>query len=141
MAASGYGECMSPNDTPPELRRWPRRLYSVGTEPDPRFTLANERTFLAWLRTSLALMAGGVGIEALNVVVPGDRTPLQSVLAIVLLLAGVLCSAGAFGRWVATERALRTGETLPVPKLGAVLAYTLATVGLITCVMLLVIGV
>jgi putative membrane protein len=31
-----------------------------GTEPDYRFTLANERTFLAWIRTALALLAGGV---------------------------------------------------------------------------------
>ena len=35
-----------------------------GTEPDPRFTLANERTFLAWIRTSLAMVAGGIAVEA-----------------------------------------------------------------------------
>jgi putative membrane protein len=131
---------MQPNEPPSDVRRWPRRHYEVGSEPDPRFTLANERTFLAWLRTSLALMAGGVGVEALNVVVPGGKTPLQTVLAIVLLLTGVLCSAGAFGRWVATERALRTGEPLPVPKLAAFLGYALAAVGLIACVLVLISG-
>ena len=52
------------NDRP---TRWPARVYGVGTEPDPRFTLANERTFLAWLRTSLALMAAGVGIAAVGI--------------------------------------------------------------------------
>lgn len=52
-------------------RRWPS-VYAHGSEPDPRFTLANERTHLAWLRTSLALIAAGVGIEILNrTTVPG----------------------------------------------------------------------
>ncbi|WP_143342795.1 YidH family protein, partial [Crossiella equi] len=46
--------------------RWPERVYGVGEEPDPRFTLANERTFLAWIRTSLGLMAAGVAVEALG---------------------------------------------------------------------------
>lgn len=36
-----------------------------GTEPDYRFTLANERTFLAWIRTALALIAGGVAVAQL----------------------------------------------------------------------------
>ena len=39
--------------TDPE-RRWPSRVYAHGHEPDPRFSLANERTFLAWIRTALA---------------------------------------------------------------------------------------
>ena len=33
-----------------------------GTEPDPRFTWANERTFLAWNRTALALIAAGLAV-------------------------------------------------------------------------------
>ncbi len=41
-------------------RRWPRRVYGVGVEPDPRFTFTNERTLLAWIRTSLALLATAV---------------------------------------------------------------------------------
>ena len=47
-------------------RRFPRRVYGAGQEPDVRFSLANERTFLAWVRTSLALVAGGVALEALG---------------------------------------------------------------------------
>lgn len=31
------------------------------SSPDPRFSLANERTVLAWLRTSLAFVAAGLG--------------------------------------------------------------------------------
>lgn len=46
-------------------RSWlARTLLPEGEEPDPRFTLANERTFLAWIRTSLAFLAGGVALEA-----------------------------------------------------------------------------
>ncbi len=60
-------------------------MYAQGTEPDPRFSLANERTFLAWIRTSLALLATGVALVALaataGVLAVGG-------LAYVLLLAG-----------------------------------------------------
>ena len=41
---------------------WQHRLLAGGDEPDPRFTLANERTFLAWVRTALALLAGMVAL-------------------------------------------------------------------------------
>ena len=119
--------------------RWPRRLYQDGEEPDPRFTLANERTFLAWIRTALALMAGGVGVEALNAVAaaPSD---LRVVLAVALLLAGVLCSTTAFTRWVATERALRRGRPLPAPRLAPALGYGLGLIGVAACVLLFVTG-
>ena len=50
----------------PAKRRFPKSVYKLGTEPDPRFSLANERTFLAWLRTSLAFIAAGVALEAVG---------------------------------------------------------------------------
>ena len=46
-------------------RLFPDDPRSVGEEPDYRFTLANERTFLAWIRTALALIAGGVALVQL----------------------------------------------------------------------------
>ena len=57
---------MSHPEDPAERRRGSisHRVLRGGTEPDPRFTLANERTFLAWIRTSLAFLAGGIAIEA-----------------------------------------------------------------------------
>lgn len=127
--------------TDPEYRdsRWPRRLYRDGSDPDPRFTLANERTFLAWIRTALALMAGGVGIEALNAAT-GQASPLRTALAVLLLLAGVLCSATAFARWMATERALRRGRPLPAPRLAPVIGYGLGAIGITACVLLFVSG-
>jgi putative membrane protein len=129
MATDGEGESA----------RWPRRLYEEGDEPDPRFTLANERTFLAWIRTALALMAGGVGVEALNAVA-AEPSDIRTVLAVALLLAGVLCSGTAFTRWVATERALRRGKPLPAPRLAPVLGYGLGVIGVAACVLLFMTG-
>ncbi|GAA4885936.1 YidH family protein [Saccharopolyspora cebuensis] len=123
----------------PSGSRWPRRLYESGEEPDARFTLANERTFLAWIRTALALMAAGVGVEALNAVSPAPE-PLRTALAVLLLLGGVLCAATAFTRWMNTERALRRGGPLPAPRLAPVLGYGLGVIGLAACVLLLVTG-
>ncbi len=105
-----------------------------GTEPDPRFTLANERTFLAWIRTALALVAGGIGLEAFvpRLAVAG----LRQVLAVSLVLLGSAVSAGAYSRWARTERALRLGEPLPVARVAPLLAYGIAGVALVTVVLL-----
>ncbi|WP_067461515.1 YidH family protein [Actinomadura macra] len=103
--------------------RWTDRLLAEGTDPDPRFSLANERTFLAWIRTSLALIAGGIG-AALS----GDLldAPLRGGLAIGFSATGALVAALAFRRWLRTERALRRAETLPPPALAPIMSYGLA---------------
>jgi putative membrane protein len=90
-------------------------LLGGGDEPDPRFTLANERTFLAWIRTALALMAGGIAVEAFtaDVFVP----ELRKTLAISLLVLGMLISASACVRWLNVERAMRRRQPLPLPLL------------------------
>ncbi|SFE66177.1 putative membrane protein [Actinopolyspora alba] len=122
-------------------RRWPSRVYGEGDEPDARFSLANERTFLAWLRTAMALMAAGVGIETVNAATSSSRNPLVTWLALLLLAGGVLVSATSFTRWAATERALRTGRPLPAPRMGAVLGYGLAAVGVGIAVLLVIVGI
>ena len=43
--------------------RVPKRVYAVGEEPDPRFSMANERTTLAWLRTAMALVGGAIALR------------------------------------------------------------------------------
>lgn len=90
-----------------------RKVLPGGTEPDPRFTLANERTFLAWIRTSLAFLAGGLALEAFAL--EAFPEPLRKVLAILLVLTGMLLSAGAAVRWVAIESSMRHGRPLPLP--------------------------
>ena len=89
------------------------RVLGGGSEPDPRFTLANERTFLAWIRTSLAFLAGGIAVEAFTEDLFPE--PLRTSLAVVLLLLGVLISGGAAWRWVGVERSLRRKAPLPLP--------------------------
>ena len=95
--------------TDPE-RRWPSSVYGSGQEPDPRFSLANERTFLAWVRTALALVAGAAAVDALPLPLPDL---LQHLLAGLLALAGLLTAGAAWRGWARTERAMREGAALP----------------------------
>lgn len=105
--------------------RFPGWVYREGTEPDPRFTLANERTFLAWIRTSLALIAAGVALEALGLPLhPGFR--LASSLT--LLVAGLVIPVLAWIGWGRTERAIRRAESLPAPLIAVPIAAALVAV-------------
>ncbi len=103
----------SPDSVPPRRGKIAELLLPGGTEPDPRFTLANERTFLAWTRTSLALLAGGIAIEAFTSGIFFE--PVREGLAVVLLLLGMLLSAGSAVRWLRVERSMRNKAPLPLP--------------------------
>jgi putative membrane protein len=107
--------------------RSPRRVYSVGEDPDPRFSFANERTFLAWIRTSLALIAGGVALDMFGE--SGDETARRW-LAAVIIVVGVLCSVGAYLKWMAAERAMRLNDPLPAMPLGRLLVAVVVLVGI-----------
>ncbi|UTT69681.1 DUF202 domain-containing protein [Arthrobacter sp. DNA4] len=96
------------------------RILGGGQEPDPRFTLANERTFLAWIRTSLALLAGGVAVEAFMADLFDPR--LRKGLAVLLLVLALLIGGGSFFRWLNVERAIRRKAPLPLPWIAPVLA-------------------
>ena len=82
-----------------------------GREPDPRFTFANERTFLAWHRTALALIGGGLAVSQLlpEFEVPGGR----DALGIPLIVLGGLIAFTSYGRWADNQRALRHDRPLP----------------------------
>ena len=117
----------SPDPRPAARRsRFAEKLLPGGTEPDPRFTLANERTFLAWIRTSLALLAGGIAVEAFTSDVFPE--PVRRGLAVLLLLLGMLLSAGSAVRWLRVEGSLRTKRPLPLPLIAPVLAAGCAVV-------------
>jgi putative membrane protein len=111
-----------------EQRRFPARLYSAGVEPDARFTLANERTFLAWIRTSLAFIAAGVALEAL---VPGMLPGFRIAASVVLIATGIAAPIQAWLGWVAIERALRESRPLPSPFLAAPIGIAIVVVGIL----------
>lgn len=94
------------------------------SDPDYRFTLANERTFLAWFRTALALIAGGVAVVQL---IPAFAFPgARHTLGVVLTVMGGLLSFAAVRRWQRVQAAMRRDEDLPPTRLPVVLGISLA---------------
>lgn len=111
-----------------ERRRFPRRVYDVGSEPDARFTLANERTFLAWIRTSLALIAGGIALEAFVLpIAPGLRLGAS----LLLIVLGILAPLQAWFGWMSVEKALRLNRSLPTPSLAGPIGIGVAVAGVL----------
>jgi putative membrane protein len=107
-------------------------LREVGSDPDYRFTLANERTFLAWLRTSLGLIAGGVALTAL--VPQFGPKPVRVGLAAFVLVMALVCAAGGYLRWERAERALRTNSPLHLGVLPRLVAVGVVAVVLVTMI-------
>jgi putative membrane protein len=90
---------------------------------DPRFSLANERTYLAWIRTAFALIAGGVvAAKALDF----HHDTWRWIVATPPFLAGALVGLTAVRRWRTYEDAMREGRDLPVGRGFAVLGVGLA---------------
>ncbi|MFG3204616.1 YidH family protein [Streptomyces sp. NPDC048192] len=118
------------------IRLWfaPERVRDEGGTPDYRFSLANERTFLAWLRTALALIGGGFAVDQF---LPHLRWAWRAGLALALLGAGVLCSLRAVNHWVRCERAIRRGEDLPASRFPALLGLVVAVVAVAMVVVVL----
>ncbi len=85
--------------------------WTQGKSPDYRFTLANERTFLAWIRTALTFMAAAVGLDQLT-----DSMSLK-VLIIALALTAALLACYAYHRWAGNEKAMRHEQALGYPRL------------------------
>jgi putative membrane protein len=99
------------------------RIDDVGEEPDYRYSLANERTFLAWIRTALAVMAAAVAVVQL--VSSSDLHGLRRELGVALAVLGLIISAAAFPRWFRNQRAMRLrqplGRSVLLPVVGVVL--------------------
>ncbi len=104
-----------------------------GEEPDYRFSLANERTFLAWIRTALALLAGGVVLEEFAQQI-GPHIVVV-ILAVALGVLSAVLSVIAYLRWRANEIAMRHGRRLPstvaVPLLSAIVLAVAAVIAVL----------
>jgi putative membrane protein len=107
------------------------------TEPDARYTFANERTFLAWSRTALALVVAGLGIVQL--LPPFPRVPWgRHVIGVPLIVLGAVVASTGYVEWTRNQRALRRGEPLPRSILPIVLTVTITCIAVISAVVLLV---
>jgi putative membrane protein len=108
-----------------------------GTEPDPRFTFANERTFLAWSRTALALVVAGLGVVQLLPPFPGVPWG-RHVLGVPLIVFGAVVAVVAYGEWVKSQRALRLGQPLPRSVMPRLLAVVITAIAVIAAVVVLI---
>lgn len=110
------------------MSRFDAWVRSVGDDPDPRFTLANERTFLAWVTTSLGLL--GIGL-AVGTIIPGEHFAIN-LLAILWILMAAILSIRALLRWFRMERAIRLNQGLPLSTSIPVVAVSLALLSVAT---------
>jgi putative membrane protein len=91
-------------------RRWRRRPHRIGSPADPRFSFANERTFLAWNRTALALIGGGLAAaQLLHFGVRGTGV----IVGLPLIGLGAAVAVAGIARWRASELAMRLRMRLP----------------------------
>jgi putative membrane protein len=116
----------------PAARGRAQRLQSIGEEPDPRFSLANERTFLAWIRTAVALMVAGLAVAEFF---SSRSQATRLVIAIPLVLLGAVVAFTSFPRWEEKERAMRLGEPLPPSSLPRLLAVAVGIVAVVAAVL------
>jgi putative membrane protein len=108
-----------------------------GAEPDPRFTFANERTFLAWSRTALALVVAGLGIIQLLPPFPGVPWG-RHVLGVPLIVFGAIVAVTAYGEWARSQRAMRHGRPLPRSVMPKILAVLICLMAVVSAVVVLV---
>ena len=86
-------------------------MHNRRMRPDERFTLASERTFLAWMRTALGLLAGGIAM--IHLVPEFSNAIVRTALGLVLILAAAAVTAMGLRRWLQVKRALENGEDMP----------------------------
>ena len=110
----------------------PRRARR-GNRADPRFTFANERTFLAWSRTALALVVAGLGIVQLLPPFPGVPAR-RHLLGVPLIVLGAVLAVVAYVEWARNQRALRTGQPLPPSMMPWLLAVMITLMAVIAAV-------
>jgi putative membrane protein len=104
-----------------------------GSEPDVRFTFANERTFLAWNRTALALIA--TGVAATQLLPKFDLEFGRRILGLPLIALGAVLAVTSFRYWKQNEVAMRHGEPLPRSPMPLVLSIGIGVVAVIAVIL------
>jgi putative membrane protein len=106
-----------------------------GAEPDYRFTLANERTFLAWIRTALGLLALGIGVRQLvpEFAVTGARTGV----AVALVTVAAAVAGLAYPRWRQVQVAMRHDRPLPRTRVIPLVAALVVVVAVFAAVLVI----
>ncbi|MEC5178870.1 YidH family protein [Arthrobacter sp. CG_A4] len=108
----------------------------TGSTPDYRFSLANERTFLAWIRTSLALIAGALAIDQLAPDIA--PAPVRIALCVVLAVLGAWLASLSYRRWTRMEAAMRNNQELPYSGVMLIMTAGIAVAALTVAVLILV---
>lgn len=115
------------------VKRPPDWWPAEGEEPDPRWSLANERTVLAYSRTALAFVVTGLAVAGSRRI--ADTPWWLAMLGIPLLLIGVSVGLAGSRRFLSVQRAMRTGEPLGPPVLAALLPLLIAVIAAVGCVL------
>ena len=105
---------------------------AVGKEPDPRFSYANERTFLAWNRTALALIS--VGLAVTNLLPPFHLPFGRRIIGLPLIALGAFVALASLREWAGNQRAMREGRPLPVARLPLLVSAVIGVVAVVALV-------
>ena len=110
-------------------------LGECGEEPDPRFTFANERTFLAWSRTALALIAAGLAAaQLLHFGFGGVRL----IIALPLIALGAAAAINSYRQWEGNERRLRLRLPMSYSPVGKIVAVGISVIGVAAGILVIV---
>jgi putative membrane protein len=110
----------------------------VGNDPDPSFSFANERTFLAWTRTALTLI--NVGLIFTQVLPPFQQRGTRLLIGLPLIVIGTITAAASLRRWAVNEQAIRLRRALPRSWLAPALTVVVTSVAAVAIIAILLWG-